>query len=278
LLGFGFMHVLPDTIADYEASYADKVTVNGGAYPIPYGLALVGFFLMILVERLLISKMKSLKDVPNKVPDSFTQEAESLPTSPQSMDIMLEDLEPRDEEGQRAHSHGHGHGDHGGFHSHDVPLNTRNPYAPYVLTFGLSFHSIFEGITLGLQTQVTPMILLIIAIGLHKVGEAFALGMSFMRYRVSTRRWILMVVVFCLVVPIGIAIGLGVTASGLDDYTQSTVSSILNSLAVGVFMYVSILGVIVEEFSNAEGKHLYFKIMIALGIAALMGCLTFLGA
>jgi len=325
LLGFGIMHVLPDCVGDYEASYQSSVTVNGGSYPVPYGLALTGFFMMIAIERYLIQRMEGLRKdatkaayvevaatetIPSTHPGVVTDdcacppgncccvaspqtdveqigrdvqpvvvaelraegagETSSLDTSTATLVIMPHEKQPAEE---------HHHHDHSaGFHTHDVPLNTKNPYAPYVLTFGLSFHSIFEGIALGLTDDVLAMGLLMLAIDLHKIGEAFAMGMSFLKYGISTMRWILMVSIFCLVCPLGIAIGLGITQGGLDDYTQSAVSSILNSFAVGVFMYVSILGIMVEELGTAKGKHIFFKIGIALSIAALLGCLTFLGA
>jgi hypothetical protein len=56
------------------------------------------------------------------------------------------------------------------------------------------------------------------------------------------RRSFILVTIFSLVCPLGIAIGLGL--DNLSDDAQDLVSSILNGLAVGVFLYISILGVV----------------------------------
>jgi len=60
----------------------------------------------------------------------------------------------------------------------------------------------------------------------------------------------------------------------LNDDAKALVSSLLNGFAVGVFMYISILGIIVEEFSS--GHQLLQKFILVLVGAMAMACLVFL--
>ncbi len=107
---------------------------------------------------------------------------------------------------------------------------------------------------------------------LHKGAEAFALGVRCVRNNVARKMAIILVLIFAIVAPIGVAIGFGV-GEALEGEILGLVSSILNSFAVGVFLYVSILGVIVEEFSSKD--YLIPKFFLALVGCAAMGCLSF---
>jgi len=137
----------------------------------------------------------------------------------------------------------------------------------------MAFHSIFEGLAIGLETTLNGLILLVIGICLHKFAEAFAMGMNFVKIKLNLKRSLLLLIIFSIVCPIGIAIGLALGTS-LDSNTQTLVSSLLNGFAVGVFMYVSILGIFVEEFLT--GSNLLIKFALAIVGCIAMGCLSFL--
>eukprot|EP01112_Ceratiomyxa_fruticulosa_P005295 TRINITY_DN1590_c0_g1_i1.p1 TRINITY_DN1590_c0_g1~~TRINITY_DN1590_c0_g1_i1.p1 ORF type:complete len:356 (+),score=60.14 TRINITY_DN1590_c0_g1_i1:362-1429(+) len=275
LLGFGFLHVLPD--AAYESEVCSKnVTVNGGTYPIPFWMALVGFFTMLVVERTIIAKISSFQRVPEEtevdVEEGDCEMVCHCATPGEKSDEKA--INQSTESLTKEHEH-----TENGFHSHGVPIyNNQSTFAPYIMTFGLSFHSIFEGLAISFQTEKTVLVLLLVAISLHKIGEAFALSVSFLKTNVEKKKMFIMLAIFGAVCPIGTAIGLGLTESGLNAGVKDTISSVLNSFCVGCFMYITILGILPEEFGNAKGKHLYFKYLLALSIISLLGCLFFLGA
>lgn len=68
-----------------------------------------------------------------------------------------------------------------GFHTHNVPFKTNSHITPFVIAASLSFHSIFEGLALGLQGTLEGLISLLIGVAIHKCAEAFAMGISFIK-------------------------------------------------------------------------------------------------
>jgi len=255
ILGFGFLHVLPDAVADFDP-FTDSV--NG--FPIIYALALLAFFCVLLVEKKLIIYMEKERKklgltTNNKI------DVESSTELKTKDDGIKED----------GHSHHHHHDHSHAFHSHDI-VEGPSPYTSYMLTVGLAFHSIFEGLAIGLGDSVDGTILIFIGIGLHKFAEAFAMGMNFVRVGLPIKKSVILVTIFSSVCPLGVAIGLGLV--GLSDTTHALVSSILNGFAVGVFMYIAILGMMLEEF--AQENDLLKKVGLSLVGCIAMGCLSFL--
>ncbi len=122
-LGFGFLHILPDAVESF-VPFEESVR----HFPIPYALALFGFFLCVVIERKLIIYLegRSKKELINLPVVSKNEEAE--------------------------HHHDH-HDQTHAFHSHEVPVDEKHPWVTVILAAGLAFHSIFEGLAIGLQTS-----------------------------------------------------------------------------------------------------------------------------
>lgn len=128
---------------------------------------------------------------------------------------------------------------HGHFHTHDVPFKTNLSTTPYIITISLCFHSIFEGIAIGLQKTTSGLTVLLIGICLHKCAEGFAMGTTFVRSDIVRRKWIPLLLTFSIIVPIGVCVGLGLSKLG---ETATLISSIMGAFAAGAFLYVSLLG------------------------------------
>lgn len=303
LLGFGFLHILPDA-AESFSEWDESVN----HFPIVYAMVMVGFFVVLLIEKLLIMRIekmaaekrraKEMKKIESAVPDvaeklgdeecgncgECKDVSEKSSTSHISQRDLLQTKDKEDVvvdlEASKSHNHhDHDHDHHGhdhahAFHTHDVPLDNESKSAtPYVLTIGLAFHSIFEGLALAFSGSIDAMVLLIIGIGLHKFAEGFAMGSSLVKMDLRLRRSLLLVGAFCIVLPIGIAIGLGL-GEALDEDALNLTMSLTNSFAVGVFIYIAILGVYVEELAGKN--HVIAKIALALVMCLTMGCLSLL--
>eukprot|EP00029_Vermamoeba_vermiformis_P002744 TRINITY_DN13117_c0_g1_i1.p1 TRINITY_DN13117_c0_g1~~TRINITY_DN13117_c0_g1_i1.p1 ORF type:complete len:374 (+),score=53.33 TRINITY_DN13117_c0_g1_i1:196-1317(+) len=303
LLGFGFLHILPDA-AESFSEWDESVN----HFPVVYAMVMVGFFVVLLIEKLLIMRIekmaaekrraKEMKNIELASPDVAEKlgdeecgncgECKDVSEKSTASHISQRDLLQRkdkdevvlDLEASKSHDqHNHDHHDHGhdhahAFHTHDVPLDNETKSAtPYVLTIGLAFHSIFEGLALAFSPSIDAMVLLIIGIGLHKFAEGFAMGSSLVKMDLRLRRALLLVAAFCIVLPIGIAIGLGL-GEALDEDALNLTMSLTNSFAVGVFIYIAILGVYVEELAGKN--HVIAKIGLALVMCLAMGCLSFL--
>lgn len=245
-LGFGFLHIFPDAVEGFDRD------VTG--FPLVYYLCFVGFFGVMMVERFFISLLQSqseeaeieLPTTTNKGEDSKVDETGSTSGMEETKEMNHNSAEH-----QHSHSHGHGHGHGHEFHTHEIPISKNSRAMPYILTLGLSFHSIFEGLALSLQHSLLGLIVIFIGIGVHKPAESFAMGVNFLRGNVPKRKWLALVCTFASVTPCGIILGLILTQV-LNGSTLDLTASILQSFAVGAFLYVAILGVIVEEFSNTQ--------------------------
>lgn len=125
---------------------------------------------------------------------------------------------------------------------------------PLILLFAIGFHSIFEGIALGLIKTESVFIDLMIGIILHHIAASISLGVSLGQHKTKSFKAILFIFFgLSLIYPLGITIGL-VINNGPD-----LISSIVLSLAGGTFVYISCSEILVHEFSNS--KHKYFKFL-----------------
>jgi len=140
---------------------------------------------------------------------------------------------------------------------------------PYVLMIGLGVHSLFEGIALGLGNDMDSVLLLTIAIVMHKAAEGMVMGTSLVKaFPDHDNHVVILLFLFSIFTPIGVLIGWAL-GNG-----STLIEVIFNCFAAGTFLYISCSEVLVEEFSQPENKFLKFFFYI-VGIA-FIGILTFL--
>lgn len=137
----------------------------------------------------------------------------------------------------------------------------------YALTAILSIHSIIAGIALGTERELSHSMVILFAILAHKGSAAFALAINLLKEHAPKRIVIRILVMFCFMTPIGIVIGILIN-SLMTGTIQQIVTASFDSLAAGTFLYVSILGITHEEFS--DNKNIFFKfILMCVGIAVM---------
>jgi zinc transporter ZupT len=142
---------------------------------------------------------------------------------------------------------------------------------PLVLLIALGFHSVFEGIALGLIKDLQVFINLMIGITIHHIVACISYGVSLGKSKnKNTTAMILSIVGLSCFESGGLAIGLGL--SDAPDF----VSSIILSFAGGTFVYIACSEILVHEFS--EKKHRYWKFLMFILGAAIITCLWFLHA
>ena len=66
-------------------------------------------------------------------------------------------------------------------HSHDVDIFNHSALRSVLLIIALTFHSLFEGLAIGLQTELGELMSIFIAVVVHKAVMAFSLGKYFGR-------------------------------------------------------------------------------------------------
>ena len=122
-------------------------------------------------------------------------------------------------------------------------LSQRNFFiftAPYMIAIILIIHSLIEGAALGANTTLATAAIIFIAIIAHKSSESFALAVILNRSQLALRRIILLVGIFSIMTPIGIALGTILT-SFLQVKTGQILTAGFNAFAAGTFLYMSTL-------------------------------------
>ncbi len=98
------------------------------------------------------------------------------------------------------------------------------------------------------------------------------MGVNFVKNNISIKKGCIVAAIFAVSCPLGIVIGLGLGES-LSEEASSIISSLAGAIACGVFLYVSIIGVFIEEFS---GEHSQFRVLFAALVFLSMGFLSLL--
>ena len=143
--------------------------------------------------------------------------------------------------------------------------------SPYVLTIILSVHSIIAGTSLGLETQVSTSIVILMAILFHKGSAAFALMVSLHNAGMDAARQKKILGLFVMMTPLGLLAGTAASVA-LSGNIATLIEGCFDALAAGTFIYVAVLDIIDEELAK-QGDKIFKFCLIVMGIA-LMGLLA----
>ena len=141
--------------------------------------------------------------------------------------------------------------------------------AAIVLVLALGAHAFFEGIAFGLQTSIGSAGQLAAGILIHKTAAAISLGGAFARTGYTTKEILLLLVIFSIIAPIGIIIGIQISES------NKLVDTVFMSLSGGTFIYVACSEIIVAEFD--KGHYQWLKMILVFLGGLLITCLWFFG-
>ena len=273
-LGIGLFHVLPES-AEMLEGLSDA--------PIAYFCAFLSYALILFVEkvafnshalihghghnhnneekRITLSKLNETdtenEDNEKKEPMVKTEmvvqeEKIQVKEKEKSGSVENDDHDEHDEHDE--HDHDHKESDHS--HEHKPSAIT-----PYILLLALGFHGFFEGMALGIQSDVSNTLSLFLAIVAHKWAASLTLGISIVKSGVEKKQLIIMVLIFAFIGPVGVAVGL-ILSETANDYLQG----IFLAISVGTFIYIACSEVLVEEFENPDNKFLKFFMFMVGGV------------
>ena len=244
-LGIGLFHVLPEG--------AEKLK----EYSLPWAFfcAYLSYALILFVEKvafnshsLLHGHGNSHKDAKINVEPLPSLNISGRPTNNEEVaEVHLIENEEK-EENEKEHEHEHHHGKKGGI-------------TPYILLLALGFHGFFEGMALGIQGEVRNTLFLALAIAAHKWAASLTLGISIIKAQIGLKQLVIMILIFGLIGPVGIAFGMILKATA-----NEIVEGIFLAISVGTFLYIACTEVLVEEFENSENKYLKFLAFMVGGI------------
>uniref|UniRef100_A0A182MIX3 Zinc/iron transporter n=1 Tax=Anopheles culicifacies TaxID=139723 RepID=A0A182MIX3_9DIPT len=117
------------------------------------------------------------------------------------------------------------------------------------LLLALCMHSLLEGLAIGVQNSGPKVLLLLGAVSAHKFVVGFALGVQLCTYNARQRcSHVLQVLTFSLGSVAGIGIGMGL--DGLNVTLTNLIMPILQGLAGGTLLYVTVSEVLPRERSK----------------------------
>ncbi|EFN87022.1 zinc transporter ZIP1 [Harpegnathos saltator] len=113
------------------------------------------------------------------------------------------------------------------------------------LALALTVHAVLEGLAIGLQTQIAEVLLLTGAVASHKFVVAFCLGLELTGVSKSVAKLIFAIFLFASGSVLGI--GIGMLTFQVDTDWSKMVLPILQGLAGGTLLYVTVSEVLPRE-------------------------------
>ncbi|KAK4054509.1 hypothetical protein OIV83_001003 [Microbotryomycetes sp. JL201] len=150
------------------------------------------------------------------------------------------------------------------------------------LEFGVIFHSVIIGLTLGVDDSFVTLFVVII---FHQMFEGLGLGSRLSVLPFPTNyRWVPYVaaVMYAATTPIGLAIGIGVRNTFNPDSANSViVSGVLDAFSAGILLYTGLVELLAHDFifsremaveaSNTKVTLSILSVLLGAGLMALLG-------
>ncbi|KAK5970408.1 Zrt (ZRT) Irt-(IRT-) like Protein Transporter [Trichostrongylus colubriformis] len=135
-------------------------------------------------------------------------------------------------------------------HSHVMPVTDGISAHTLFLLFGLSIHSFFEGIALGVQHDKGDFVNILIAIMFHEVLCCVAYGVSMAQQHTPVRAALPTVLILSASIPSGM-----ITAVLVDQINSDSLMLrfVLEGLAAGTFVYVACVEMLSAELGHSHG-------------------------
>jgi zinc transporter 1/2/3 len=235
-LGTSLMHFL----ADSTSTFSNLTTKT---YPFSFMLASAGYLLTMLSDCIIILvTMKSKRENSNKVDVEGVE-------GPTKVD---EDLE-----------------------AHPVFMRTTNLEDTILLIFALCFHSVFEGIAIGVSANKADAWRNLWTISLHKIFAAISMGIALLR-RLPERPFLMTAtysLAFAVSSPIGVGIGIAIDAT-TEGHVADWIYAISMGIATGVFIYVAINHLILKGFKPQKPNYFdapffrFFAVLVGVAVMA----------
>merc|ERR1712130_358530 len=162
-----------------------------------------------------------------------------------------------------------GHG-----HSHDtmdIFDHRQSPSAIYTMIFGLSAHSIFEGLAIGLQSNSSKLWILALVVLVHKSLFSLVMGLAALRSLPRVRQSVIALLIFSVSSPIGIAIGTLVFAFSTESSSMDLAVGLLESISTGTFLFVVFIELMPKEMNLTERNAISRLMLVILGYALMAG-------
>ncbi|CAG0917022.1 unnamed protein product [Notodromas monacha] len=144
-----------------------------------------------------------------------------------------------------------------------------SPIRSVFIILALSFHSLFEGLAIGLQNTPTDVWYLFAAVSFHKFVITFCVGLELVVGGVRKMMVFLYIFVFALVSPIGVAIGIGLSETTGSTQVETLTTTFLSGIAAGTLLYVTFFEVLQRE-REREGNGVFRVVFVIAGYVCMI--------
>ncbi|EPB87936.1 hypothetical protein HMPREF1544_05227 [Mucor circinelloides 1006PhL] len=292
ILATAFVHMLPDALENFSSPCLTQGWLSYGAFAGIF--CMLASFALQLLEVVSVAHMNKLRKRKQDKIDAELGNThhyngfahEKVPSEIIHGSQISKQHTIADEERIESHTHDHHHhiGDSHG-HSHGGAfLEEDDAYkhiGTYILELGIVMHSILIGITLS-TTGNSEFTTLLIALVFHQFFEGMALGtrLNDLNYK-QWYRPVIMGLLYIVMTPIGIAIGIGIHSSfNPNSYSAVLSSAILDSLSAGILLYNAYVSLMSMEISHSPAFHnasttrkvcSFISMYIGAGLMSLIG-------
>ncbi|GMG19630.1 unnamed protein product [Ambrosiozyma monospora] len=251
------------------------------SYPLAFGIALIMLFVMFFIELI------AYKYVEDFIVPKAQQAINAGHAHTHGMgngDYATKDFEENDSGKSADEKHIVNEDPDSSIQENDSAANyLGNLLAVFILEFGIIFHSVFVGLTLGCAGK--EFVTLYIVLVFHQMFEGLGLGtrIAMVDWPKSKRLtpWLL-ALAYGLTTPISIAIGVGVRNSYLPGSRTALITNgVFDSISAGILIYTGLVELMAHEFlfseefkgKEAMGKMVvaYIVMMVGAGVMALLG-------
>ena len=274
-----FLHLLPE-VGEIVDELLQEANIES-SFPVAEFIVSVGFFLLMLLEHLVMSLQHTdhgseLPTSPPLLQESTASESNAQSNRYGSISEGHHNHENRDTEPKpisrhscertlmaniEANEENCVHVIHPTHHESHHKTTDIHGIRSFMLLLALSLHTIFEGLAIGLQSTRQQVWTLFMAVSIHKVIIAFTMGIQFMTVYENKCRAIVFMVIFSLMSPLGLGIGITVTSAVGSDFAVDVSSGILQGIATGTFVYVTFFEVLQKEVGQ---DHSLLKVLVVI--------------
>jgi zinc transporter 1/2/3 len=245
VLGVGFIHSLPDAFNSWndfvESLQKDESELALYLFPWPAVLTMVGALATLIVEQV-------IEGITGHKHSHAVEDYGSLHVREDKL------LDGKTEEGKQPEK--------------DIKENEPlvNVSQLYVLLFGLSFHSVFVGLALGISESAS----LFAAVVFHQFFEGVAFGSRVLKTKLDGRLHIwLLDLLFAISAPFGTGIGIVIAEVIQNSGVYFIVNSVFQALSGGILVYVSLVHMMKEETEHVKGK-----LLVILFLGFVLGAIS----
>jgi len=251
LLETSLLHILPEMREGLEET-SEKLEIEWLAELI----ICAGFFMVYLMEEAVHLMLSSTKHSEPLHRTMSVRKSSTAKNNPDEKINTPESVESAVDQHSSEHSHLH------------VSPGSNSTLRDFFTVLALSFHAIFEGMAAGLAEDNADVWALFTAISVHKFVITFCMSIELLQAGVKMKLFLLYLLTFCIVTPLGIGLGMIISETTSESYNELTVST-LQGLAGGTILYVVMFEVLQRERSREVNSILQLS-AILLGFIGML--------